>query len=145
MAHDAAAQRIKLLEERLQAIQVELQKVKSESSQAAQKVNNIEQTNNQTVQKVNTIQQTNTAMENRIDPIVEDMKYVHHMLSFRGGFTHMMNQRNGVSIQNQVLPIGAQDQADKNGWYVGAALDWNLTRDVWGALPKTAVFAELDV
>ncbi len=122
---------------------MELEKVKSESSQAAQKVNSIEQTNNQTVQKVNTIQQTNTAMENRIDPIVEDMKYVHHMLSFRGGFAHMMNHRNGVSIQNQVLPIGAQDQADKNGWYVGAGLDWNLTRDVWGALPKTAVFAEL--
>ena len=142
-AHDAAAQRIKQLEERLQAIQFELEKVKSESSQAVHKVNSIEQTNNQTVQKINTIQQTNTAMETRIAPIVEDMKHVHHMLSFRGGFTHMMNQRNGVSIQSQVSPVGAQDQAGKDGWYVGAGLDWNLTRDVWGALPKTAVFAEL--
>lgn len=65
------------------------------------------------------------------------------MLFFRGGFTHMMNHRNGVTIQNQVLPIGAQDQVDKNGWYVGAGLDWSLTRDVWGFMPKTTVFAEL--
>ena len=65
------------------------------------------------------------------------------MIFFRGGFSHMMNHRNGVTIQNQVLPIGAQDQADKQGWYAGAGLDWNLTNNVWGALPKTSVFAEL--
>ncbi|SFE58108.1 porin family protein [Nitrosomonas sp. Nm166] len=143
LAHDTAAQRIKLLEEKLQAIQMELERVKSESSRAVQKVNTIEQTTNQTVQKVNTIQQTSTALENRIAPLESIEQKSHHMLFFRGGFTHMMNHRNGVTIQNQVLPIGAQDQADKNGWYVGAGLDWNLTRDVWGFMPKTSVFAEL--
>ena len=143
LAHDPAAQRIKLLEEKLQAIQMELEKVKSESSRAVQKVNTIEQTTSQTAQKVNTIQQTNTALENRIAPLENIEQKSHHMLFFRGGFTHMMNHRNGVTIQNQALPIGAQDQADKNGWYVGAGLDWNLTCDVWGFMPKTSVFAEL--
>ena len=65
------------------------------------------------------------------------------MVFFRGGFAHMMNHRNGVTIQNNVLPIGAQDQADKQGWYAGAGFDWNLTNNVWGILPKTSVFAEL--
>lgn len=143
LAHDAAAQRIRQLEESLQAIQSELQKIKSESSQAVQKINSIEQTTNQTVQKVNTIQQSNSAMETRLAPIIDNVKHEHHMLFFRGGFSHMMNHRNGVTIQNQVLPIGAQDQANKDGWYVGAGLDWNLTNNVWGALPKTSVFAEL--
>lgn len=143
LAHDAAAQRIKQLEERLQAIQMELQKVKSETAQTVQKVNVIEQTTSQTVQKVNTIQQSNSAMETRITPALDRVEQKSHMLFFRGGFTHMMNQRNGSSIQSNVAPVGAQDQADKNGWYAGAGFDWNLTRDVWGALPKTAVFAEL--
>ncbi|MEK6686399.1 MAG: porin family protein, partial [Pseudomonadota bacterium] len=39
LAQDAAAQRIKQLEQSLQAIQMELQKMKSENAQAAQKVN----------------------------------------------------------------------------------------------------------
>lgn len=143
LAHDRAAERIKQLEQSLQAIQAELQKIKSESAQAVQKVNNIEQTTNQTVQKVNTIQQSNAAMETRMTPIIDNAKNTHHMLFFRGGFSHMMDHRNGVTIQNQVLPIGAQDQANKDGWYVGAGLDWNLTNDVWGAMPKTSVFAEL--
>lgn len=143
LARDAAAERIKQLEQSLQAIQSELQKIKSESSQATQKINNIEQTTNQTAQKVNTIQQTNTALENRISPLESSEQQGRHMLFFRGGFTHMMNHRNGVTIQNQVLPIGAQDHAGKDGWYVGAGLDWNLTRDVWGYVPKTSVFAEL--
>ncbi len=143
LAHDAAAQRIKQLEERLQAIQMELQKVKSETAQTVQKVNVIEQTTSQTVQKVNTIQQSNSAMETRIAPLESIEQRSHNMLFFRGGFAHMMNKRDGVTIENGVMPIGAQDQANKDGWYVGAGLDWNLTRDVWGAMPKTSVFAEL--
>ena len=55
----------------------------------------------------------------------------------------MMNHRNGVTIESQVLPIGAQDRPDQNGWYIGAGLDWNLTDDVWGVLPNTSIFAEL--
>ena len=143
LAHDAAAQRIKQLEDRLRAIQVELEKVKTESSQAVQKVNTIEQTTNQTVQKVNTIQQSNSAMETRLAPVMDQVEKKHHMLHFRGGFTHAMQNRNGSSIQSNVAPIGAQDQAGKDGWYVGAGLDWKLTDNVWGALPKTSVFAEL--
>ncbi|HNP25409.1 MAG TPA: porin family protein [Nitrosomonas sp.] len=143
LAHDAAAQRIKQLEQSLQAIQAELQKIKAETAQSAQKVKNIEQTTNQTAQKVNTIEQTNAVLEERLAPDISQMAQKDRMLFFRGGFAHMMNHRNGVTIQSQVLPIGAQDRADRNGWYIGAGLDWNLTNDVWGILPNTSIFAEL--
>jgi hypothetical protein len=141
IAGDAAAERIRLLEEKLQAIQIELQKVKSESSQAAQKVNTIEKTTHQTVQKVNSLEEQKTALETK--RVGSDVTEKTRMLFFRGGFTHMMNHRNGVTIQNEVLPIGAQDRAGQDGWYAGAGIDWALTRDVWGFLPKTTVFAEL--
>lgn len=143
LAQDAAAQRIKQLEQSLQAIQMELQKMKSENAQAAQKVNSIEQTTNQTVQKVNTIEQTRSASTARTATGDDASENKNNMVFFRGGFAHMMNHRNGVTIQNNVLPVGAQDQADKQGWYAGAGFDWNLTNNVWGILPKTSVFAEL--
>ncbi|TXI29958.1 MAG: porin family protein [Nitrosomonas oligotropha] len=147
VAGDAAAERIKQLEQSLQAIQVELQRMKSESAQAAQKVKSIEQTATQTEQKINSLEERKAALLERVDPITQrigsDITEKTRMLHFRGGFAHMMNHREGVTIQNPVLPIGAQDQADKQGWYVGAGLDWGLTRDMWGVMPKTTVFAEL--
>lgn len=146
-AHDVAAERIKQLEQSLQAIQVELQRMKSESAQAAQKVKSIEQTTSQTEQKINSLEERKAAFVERTDTKTErigsDITEKTRMLHFRGGFAHMMNHRNGVSIQSQVSPVGAQDQPDKQGWYVGAGIDWGLTRDMWGLMPKTTVFAEL--
>ena len=147
LAHDAAAERIKQLEQSLQTIQVELQRMKSESAQAAQKVKSIEQTATQTEQKINSLEERKATLIERVDPLTQrigsDITEKTRMLHFRGGFAHMMNHREGVTIQNPVLPIGAQDQADKQGWYVGAGIDWGLTRDMWGLMPKTTVFAEL--
>ncbi|MEQ1815201.1 MAG: porin family protein [Nitrosomonas sp.] len=146
-AHDVAAERIKQLEQSLQAIQVELQRMKSESAQAAQKVKSIEQTTSQTEQKINSLEERKAAFvertDSKTDRIGSDITEKTRMLHFRGGFAHMMNHRNGVSIQSQVSPVGAQDQPDKQGWYVGAGIDWGLTRDMWGLMPKTTVFAEL--
>ncbi|MBK7492007.1 MAG: porin family protein [Nitrosomonas sp.] len=147
VAGDAAAERIKQLEQSLQAIQVELQRMKSESAQAAQKVKSIEQTATQTEQKINSLEERKAALVDKVDPIAQrigsDITEKTRMLHFRGGFAHMMNHRNGVSIQSQVSPVGAQDQSDKQGWYVGAGIDWGLTRDMWGLMPRTTVFAEL--
>lgn len=147
VAGDAAAERIKQLEQSLQAIQVELQRMKSESAAAAQKVKSIEQTATQTEQKINSLEEKKTALVEKVDPISQrigsDITEKTRLLHFRGGFAHMMNHRNGVSIQSQVSPVGVQDQSDKQGWYVGAGLDWGLTRDMWGLMPRTTVFAEL--
>ncbi|GKS68264.1 hypothetical protein W03_02680 [Nitrosomonas sp. PY1] len=142
-ARDSANDRIRLLEQKLQSIQLELERVKSESSQATEKVNTIEKTTNQNVQKVSSdLEQTKAKMKERVgDDVTEKTR----MLFFRGGFAHMMNHRDGVTIKNEVLPIGAQDRSDKDGWYAGAGFDWGLTRDVWGYIPKTTVFAELMV
>lgn len=154
MAHDTAADRIRMLEERLQAIQVELERVKSESSKAAQKVNVIEQTTSQTVQRIDTtvkkvdaIEKSNTDLQQTLDPLRErvglDVTEKQRKLFFRGGFAHMMERRDGSSIRSDVAPVGAQERSGENGWYAGAGLDWGLTRDLFGLMPKTTLFAEL--
>lgn len=123
-APQASANNVQQLESQLQAIQKQLDEIKTQSAQEAQKVVKLEE---------KTAKAQTTTTQGRKD----------RMVFFRGGFTHAMNRRTGSSIMSDVAPIGAQDQADKDGFYVGAGLDWNLTDDVWGFLPKTSVLAEL--
>ena len=129
-AQDAAALRIKQLEERLQsmqtgmqAMQSELEKMKSQSTQVTQKIERIQH------------------KENSMEANQEGSKG--NRVFFRGGFAHSSQHRNGLVFQSDVVPAGAQDQPDKNAWYFGAGFDWNLTRDAWGLAPKTGVLAEL--
>lgn len=139
LAQDASAQRIKELEARLremqsgmqamqngmQALQGELEKVRSASTQATQKIENIQQ----------------REKERPIEAEVEGSKG--NMVFFRGGFAHSAQHRNGLVFQSDVVPAGAQDRPDKNAWYFGAGFDFNLTKNTWGMVPKTSVLAEL--
>ncbi len=113
---------IRNLEQQLQSIRSELDRVKVDTTRDAQKVREIEQSTS-----------TKGVMEDRRQ----------HMVFFRGGYAHSDHKRAGVSIQSAVAPVGAQDQAGKDAWYIGAGFDFNLTDDVWGILPGTSVFAEL--
>lgn len=139
LAQDAAAKRIKELEERLQtmqngmqamqngmqALQSELEKVRTESSQVTQKIEHIQQK-----------EKENLAEE-------EQGGRKGNMVFFRGGFAHSAQHRDGLVFHSDVVPAGAQDRPDKNAWYFGAGFDWNLTRNAWGLAPKTSVLAEL--
>lgn len=118
-------QQVKQLERQLQMIQEQLREVRSQSEQKAQKLDEVED--------MAISAKTEAARKSRKD----------NMVYFRGGFTHAMNRRSGSSIRSVVAPVGPQDTADKDGWYIGAGLDWNLTNDAWGFLPNTSVLAEV--
>lgn len=151
LADDAAAQRIKELENQLQTMysnmqmmqsgmqtmQSELEKLKSESSQVTQKVEHIQQ-KSQEAQKE---QKEQKASPVAVAHVKERNK--NNMVFFRGGFAHSSHHHNGLTFQSNVVPVGAQDRPDKNAWYFGAGFDFNLTDDAWGMAPKTSVLAEL--
>lgn len=143
LAQDAAAQRIRQLENKLQEIQNELIRMKTESAQTTRKVDQIQETSSQTTRKVEQIQQTAQQQKATIDAGDSDVVEKRTMLFFRGGFARSDEHRNGTTLESRVVPLGAQDQADRNAWYVGAGFDFQLTRDTWGLLPKTEVDAEL--
>ena len=84
-ARDTSADRIRLLEQKLQAIQIELERVKSESSQATQKVNTIQQKTDQTEQKVTTLEQKKVQLQERVGSDVTEKS---RMLFFRGGWRY---------------------------------------------------------
>ena len=148
LADDAAAQRIKELENQLQtmyrnmqtmqngmqAMQSELERLKSQSSQVTQNVEHIQQ-------KTQEAQQEPKASPVAVAHAKEKNK--NNMVFFRGGFAHNTQHHNGLTFQSNVVTAGAQDRPDKNAWYFGAGFDWNLTNDAWGMAPKTSVLAEL--
>lgn len=147
LAQDAVTQRIKELEERLramqsgmQAMQSELENLKTQSSQATKKVEKVEkiQQNSQTTEKAGKTSQATSSVEAN-----QEEQRKNNMVFFRGGFAHSSQHRDGLVFHSDVVPAGAQDRPDKNGWYFGAGFDWNLTRNAWDLAPKTNVLAEL--
>lgn len=153
-AQDARTQALeralKQMESQLQTLRNELNQVKSESAREAQKVMAIEEKTIKIEEKASrTKEYTRTAQEkaehaeemaNLTDKRLDRKT---HMLFFRGGFAHANDTRSGVSIQSMVAPVGAQEVAGRDAWYVGAGFDWNLTRDAWGLAPKTSIASEL--
>ncbi|MCH9638506.1 MAG: porin family protein [Betaproteobacteria bacterium] len=145
LAH-SVDERVKQLENQLRVIQNQLNQIKAESKkdleQATQAKDTAIQARDTAIQAkdkaVAATEQANLAVS-RGDR--QDRKS--RMLFFRGGFAHAAQGRNGVTLQSNVAPLGAQEQGDKDAWYVGAGIDWRLTRDVWGVMSRTDVFAEL--
>lgn len=125
----------------MQAMQNELENLKIQSSQITGKVEKTHQNpqNPQPTEKVAKIPQQ-TASSAEVNQ--EDYKK-NNMVFFRGGFAHSSQHRDGLVFHSDVVPAGAQDRPDKNGWYFGAGFDWNLTRNAWDLAPRTNVLAEL--
>jgi opacity protein-like surface antigen len=121
----ALEQKMKLLEDQLRAIQNEMDQVKSDAAKEVQHVKEVEE------------------MAAHADEVAMSAARKSRMIFFRGGFTHAMQGRHGSSITSNVVPVGAQDTADQNGWYIGAGVDFGLTDDLWGYLPKTSVAGEI--
>ncbi len=139
MAH-SVADRVKDLESQLQAIQNQLNQVKSESAQEAQKVQRIEET---VTEKVQRIEETVTENRQSFASGTGQAQNKNHRIFFRGGWARANEQHNGVSIASRVAPVGAQQQGDRDAWYIGAGIDFSLTNDVWGLMPRTEVLAEV--
>jgi hypothetical protein len=121
--------KVDALEAQLQAMQAEISSLRAQASRPAADAG-----------KVQELDQWMASVKSA--PVEKHRKY-HDDLFFRGGFAHMDQSRNGVSIQSDVMPLGAQDQSDTDAWYIGAGFDFGLTDDVWGLVDNTEVLAEL--
>jgi opacity protein-like surface antigen len=66
-----------------------------------------------------------------------------NMVFFRGGYARSNRHRPGVSIMSQVVPVVAQDTADKDAWYFGAGLDFSVDDNLFGLMDNTEVLGEV--
>ncbi len=135
LAHDRTLElerKVQELENMLRAVQSELQNVKSESASTAVEAKEV---------AVEAKAQATAAREEASRVSVGGDK--RHRVFFRGGWGRSDHTHNAVSIESRVAPVFAQDRADRDAWYIGAGLDFSLTNDVWGLLPRTEVLAEI--
>lgn len=123
--------RVDALEQRLLSMQAELDALRGQQASGAAP-------DPQTTAKVQELEQWMADSKAKPQSPKHD-----NAIFFRGGFAHSDKARNGVSIQSDVVPVGAQDQSDTDAWYIGAGFDFGLTDNVWGLLPNTEVLAEL--
>ncbi len=135
--------KVQELESMLRAVQSELQQVRIESRAEAERAIQAKDTALHARDTAIQAKDRAVAATESTGRVTDRAARKDNMVFFRGGFTHAMERRDGSSIRSDVAPVGMQDQADKNGWYVGAGFDWSLTRDAWGLLPGAQVFAEL--
>lgn len=127
---EAASNKADALEAQLQAVQNELASLRAAVNQAG-------------CPDCEKIQELDQWMQQVKSAPVKAQDHHDNTLFFRGGFAHMDKARNGVSIQSDVAPVGAQDQSDTDAWYIGAGFDFSLTDNVWGMMDNTQVLAEL--
>ena len=66
-----------------------------------------------------------------------------NMVFFRGGGAWATSDRSN-EVETDVFGFTGNNDGD-NGWYVGAGLDLNLTKDVWGMMSNTWVMGEIGV
>jgi len=125
---EAANSKVEALEAQLQQLQYELQTLRAEASRPEADHG----------AKVQELDEWMRSVKSSPAPT----KHA-NTIFFRGGYASMDNPRNGVSIQSDVVPLGAQDRSDQDAWYIGAGFDFGLTDDVWGMLDNTEVLAEL--
>lgn len=118
-------EKMRRLEEQLRAIRNEMERVKNEAALEAEHVKQVEE------------------VAAHADGLAVQASRKSRMLFFRGGYGHSFQGRNGVTLQSNVAPLGAQDTADQNAWYIGAGVDFGLTNDLWGFLPRTDVSGEI--
>ncbi|MCB1936631.1 MAG: porin family protein [Nitrosomonas sp.] len=136
-AHDRAQaleRKVQELENMLRAVQSELNAVKTEAESRA-----VEAKNEAVAAKAEAVAAREEV--SKVSSVGGGNK--NHRVFFRGGWARSDNTHNGVSIESRVAPVGAQGRADRDAWYFGAGLDFSLTNDVWGLLPRTEVLAEV--
>lgn len=67
-----------------------------------------------------------------------------NQISFRGGFAGLTSPRGGEAFTD-TYGIGNPKQNATNGYYVGAALDLLLSRDLWGMMNGVSALGEIGV
>jgi len=123
---DSLQRQVNEMSSMMRSMQAELARVKGQVSNSRVESSKVQELD----QWMSTVKAT---------PVKADSK--DNMVFFRGGFAHANSQRNGVSIQSDVVPFGGQ--TDKNSWYFGAGFDFSLDDNLFGLMDNTEVLAEL--
>jgi opacity protein-like surface antigen len=135
---EAANAKAEILEAQLKAMQDEIAGLRAQVSTPAPAAD---------AQKVQELDQWMASVKS--EPVKAKTK--DNSIFFRGGYARMDSKRNDLFTGNQfggntpnvITNVLGGDRTNKDGWYVGAGIDFGLTDDIWGLMDDTQVLAEL--
>lgn len=127
-AAGAIEQRLKMMEDQMNAMKSELARVRAESASSA-KVNELE---------AKVAKQATSSGSGKKK----------NMVFFRGGFAQMEKARDGELLAGQPSVVGTilggdPTDGDGEGWYTGAGFDFSLSDDMFGLTNQAELLGEL--
>jgi opacity protein-like surface antigen len=123
--------KVDALEAQLQAMQAEISRLRAESGRGAD------------AGKVQELDEWMNSVKNK--PVEAAEK--NHLFSARGGWMHMDDNR-GSTTGLAGSGLGADiltSETDKDAFYYGGAIDFNMNNDLFGLMPHTSFLMELGV
>jgi len=131
----AANRKAEMLEAQLQAMQGEIAALRAQ-------VNATAPTTAVDTQKVQELDAWMTSVKSQP---VKAKNRDENLIFFRGGYARNDSVRNDLLTGNQFAgnALGG-GTTNRDGYYVGAGIDFGLTDDIWGLLDDTQVLAELN-
>jgi hypothetical protein len=131
----AANRKAEMLEAQLQAMQDEIAALKAQ-------VNNVAPATAVDSQKVQELDAWMTSVKS--EPVKAENRDK-NLIFFRGGYARNDSVRNDLFTGNQFAGnLLGGGVTNRDGYYVGAGIDFGLTDDIWGLLDDAQVLAELN-
>ncbi|MGH8653288.1 MAG: hypothetical protein ACREYE_14480 [Gammaproteobacteria bacterium] len=153
-AADPLSTRVQELEQQLEQMQAELQRLKQEAQEPSVQVRKldgrmgrVEESVKQQAEQtpVSTLEVTD--LEERVARVERVEKEKNSTIFFRGGYTNIDDSARGFESftdTHNTIGLGTNHSADE-GWYVGGAVEHSLTTDLWGILPGTEALGEISL
>jgi hypothetical protein len=143
LAHDrvkAMEEKLRQMQQGMDALQQELDRMRSAEVQQDQAVQGLESQNATQHQEMT---DRVTAVEKA--PGKRTMK---NLVFFRGGYVDYADDEargfESFTDTHDVVGLGNNNSAD-GGWYVGASIEHSLTDDLWGLWPTTEALGEISL
>jgi opacity protein-like surface antigen len=122
---EAANNRVDAMEAQLQAMQAEINRLKAEKSRPSSDAG-----------KVQELDQWMTSVKSApVKAVAKD-----NLISFRGGWMHMNDNRNGTQTLQGMNPTFS---TSRDATYYGGAIDFNVNNDLFGLMDHTSFGMEL--
>lgn len=123
---EAANNKVDALEAQLQAMQAELRSLKADRSRSSAEAGKVQELD----QWMNSVKSAPK----------ESAKSKDNLISFRGGWAHFNDNRNGTDTLGNK---GGAFSVDRDASYYGGAIDFNVNNDLFGLMDHTSFGMEL--
>ncbi len=152
-AADPLSTRVQELEQQLEQMQAEVQRLKQEAQEPSVQTRKLDDRMSRVEQSVSKQAEVTPVLEvkeleERVARVERVEKYKNNTIFFRGGYTEYMDDNargfESFSETHNTLGLSPTNTAEE-GWYVGGAIEHSITTDLWGLWPGAEALGEISL